>query len=203
MGVAAPRSMRPMVSSAWHCHRGKERTSPCMILGGRFPQSGVPMACPRAAADRSAIDSRPDVLTFTSEPALEPMEIAGDVVVGALVLGRCADLRCELCFVAGGPAWRDIAVGSGLSTGEIGNGPQSSDRNFAPCHVRDNQAGRAPAVVDRRRVLSGLSGQSRHRKNPTAASAAEARIITLGVRHGGQYASRLRSAQQVERCRRS
>jgi len=29
-------------------------------------------------------------------------------------------------------------------------------------------------------------------KNPTAASAAEARIITLGVRHGGQYASRLR-----------
>jgi uncharacterized protein len=28
-------------------------------------------------------------------------------------------------------------------------------------------------------------------KNPTAASAAETRILTLGVRHGGKYASRL------------
>jgi predicted acyl esterase len=29
-------------------------------------------------------------------------------------------------------------------------------------------------------------------KSPTAASIAEARIVTLGVQHGGDYASRLR-----------
>jgi uncharacterized protein len=127
------------------------------------PAVGGAYGMPPGAVDRSAIDSRPDVVTFTSAPVLEPMKIAGDVAV-ALVLGRCVDLRCELRFVAGGLPWRNDAVGTGLSSGEIGDGPQTSDRNFAPCHLRNNQAGRAPAAVDRRRVLSGLSSQSRHWK---------------------------------------
>jgi uncharacterized protein len=156
------------------------------------PAVGGAYGTPPGAADRSAIDSRPDVLTFTSEPALEPMSIAGDVAV-------------ELWFSVDAPTFDASCVLSRMDS-YGGVMPLAQGYRLVKSGTNLNQAieislrATCATIKPGERLRLSIAGacfpaypvNPGTGKNPTAASAAEARIITLGVRHGGQQASRLR-----------
>jgi putative CocE/NonD family hydrolase len=156
------------------------------------PAVGGAYGTPPGPADRSVIDARPDVLTFTSEPALEPMALAGDVTaeLWLVVDAPSFDVSCVVSRVSPNGGAMPLAQGYRLvkSGANLNHAIQIPMR--ATCatiklgeRVRLSIAGASfPAYP----VNPGTG------KNPTAASASEARIITIGLRHGGRYASWLR-----------
>ena len=155
------------------------------------PAVGGAYGSPPGPADRSTIDARPDVLTFTSEAAPEPMTIAGDVAVELWLTADAPsfDVSCVLSRVAPNGAAVPLAHGYRL----VKSGTNLDQAIEIPM--------RATCVTIRRgeRLRLSIAGASfpaypvnpGSGQNPTAASASEARIITLGVRHGGQHASQL------------
>ncbi|MBE7384300.1 MAG: CocE/NonD family hydrolase [Leptolyngbya sp. SIO1E4] len=59
------------------------------------PSLGGHAAIPSGSFDRSALDCRSDVLTYTSSPLTEPLSVAGHVEV--VVCGRCDRPSFDLC----------------------------------------------------------------------------------------------------------
>jgi hypothetical protein len=156
------------------------------------PAVGGAYGSPPGPTDRSAIDARPDVMTFTSEPLLETMAIAGEVTAELWVVADVPsfDVSCVLSRVALDGAAMPLAQGYRLL------------KSGTPVNATIEIPMRATCATIKRgeRVRLSIAGASfpaypvnpGNGHNPTAASASEARIITLGVRHGGQHASQLR-----------
>jgi putative CocE/NonD family hydrolase len=156
------------------------------------PAVGGSYGTPPGPADRSAVDSRPDVLTFTTQPALEPMAIAGDVAAELWLSADAPsfDVSCVLSRV--GPDGGAMPLAQGYRLIKSG-----TDLNQAiDISLRAACATIKPGERLRLSIAGGCfpahpvnpgTGQ-----NPTTVSPAEARIITLGLRHGGGCASRLR-----------
>ena len=156
------------------------------------PAVGGAYGTPPGATDRSAIDARPDVLTFTSEPALEPMKIAGDIAA-------------ELWFLADAPSF-DVSCVLSRVDPHGGTMPLAQGYRLVKSGTNLNEAIEIPlratcaTIKPGERLRLSIAGacfpaypvNPGTGKNSTAASSAEARIITLGVRHGAQYPSRLR-----------
>jgi len=156
-----------------------------------IPAIGGAYGVPPGPADRSAIDSRPDVLTFTGRTARQAMTIAGDVAA-TLWLSADApsfDVSCVLSRVL--PDGTAIQLAQGYRLIKVG----AKLDQAIEIPMRATCATIKPG--DRLRLsIAGacfpaypINPGTGH--NPTAASAAEARIITLGVRHGGEHASRV------------
>lgn len=156
------------------------------------PAVGGPYGMPAGPADRSAIDARPDVLTFTSEATNAKMMLAGDVTAE---LWLCADARsfdvsCVLSRVL--PSGRTIPVAQGYRLIKAG----ANLNNAIEIPLRAT----CVTIEPGERMRLSIAGacfpaypiNPGTGENPTGASAAEARIITLGVRHGGAQPSRLR-----------
>jgi uncharacterized protein len=156
------------------------------------PAVGGPYGTPAGPADRSAIDARPDVLTFTSEAAREAMMLAGDVTAELWLSAdaRSFDVSCVLSRVS--PNGRAIPLAQGyrlIRAGENLNNAIEIPLRATCVTIEPGERMRlsiAGACFPAYPVNPGTG------KNPTEASAAEARIITLGVRHGGAQASTLR-----------
>jgi putative CocE/NonD family hydrolase len=156
------------------------------------PAVGGAYGTPSGPIDRSALDSRPDILTFTTEPVPEPITIAGDVAAELWLLADAPsfDVSCILSRVAADGRAMPLAQGyrlvkSGTSLNQAINIPlRATCATIKPGQrLRLSIAGACfPAYP-----VNPGTGQ-----NPTAAFAADARTITLGLRHGGQHASRLR-----------
>jgi len=155
------------------------------------PAVGGAYGTPHGPADRSAIDSRPDVLTFTSEAMLNGMTLAGDVTA-------------ELWLTADAPSFDVSCVLSRVDT----------DGRAMPLAqgyrlVESGTSLAAPIAIPLRATCAAIKRHERLRlsiagacfpaypvnpgtgKNPASAPASEARTITLGVKHGRQHASRL------------
>jgi uncharacterized protein len=155
------------------------------------PAVGGAYGAPPGAADRSLVDSRPDVLTFTSEPATEPMTIVGDVAAALWCVADAPsfDLSCVLSRVNAHDKVTPLAQGYRL----VKSGTDLTQAIEIPMRATCATIKRGERL---RLSIAGAcfpaypinpgTGQ-----NPTAASAADARIIGLGVQHGGQRASRL------------
>ena len=145
------------------------------------PAVGGAYGTPPGPADRSAIDARPDVLTFSSEPALEAMTIAGDVAAELWLTADAPsfDVSCVLSRVAPNGAAMPLAQGYRLVKSEMSLNQAIEIPMRATC-----------ATIKRgERLRLSIAGASfpaypvnpGNGQNPTAASASEARIVTLGV----------------------
>jgi putative CocE/NonD family hydrolase len=153
------------------------------------PSVGGAYGTPPGPADRAAVEARADVLTFTTAPLTVELQIAGDVAAELWIESDAPsfDVSCVLSRVT--PAGRVHALAQGYC------------RVMAPA---------APLTVPMRATCASLAPGERLRlsiaascfpaypvnpgtgQNPTEAALMDARIITLGVRHGGACASVLR-----------
>jgi uncharacterized protein len=155
------------------------------------PSVGGAYGTPPGPADRSMIDARPDVLTFTSGPLREPMPIAGEVSANLRLVADAPsfDISCVLSRVAQNDEAMTLAQGY-RSVKTRPNLDQAIDIPMrATCatikpgeRLRLSIAGASfPAFP-----INPGTGQ-----NPTTATAGQARIITIGVRYGAEHASHL------------
>jgi putative CocE/NonD family hydrolase len=153
------------------------------------PAVGGAYGTPPGPADRAAVDARSDVLTFTTPPLTEELQIAGDAFV-------------ELWIESDAPSFDVSAVLSRVTqAGRVHPLAQGYRRVTAPA---------APLAIPMRATCASLAPGERLRlsiaaacfpaypvnpgtgQDPTEASLMDARIITLGVRHGGRCTSLLR-----------
>ena len=136
-----------------------------------------------AAVDRAAIDTRPDVLTFTSAAATAPLLLAGDVRACLDVVADMPDfdVACTLSRVRGSQV---IAFAEGYrrirAPGPVEVAMRATCLTLQPGEaVRLSVAGAAfPAFP-----INPGTGE-----DPTRARAIDARIITLRLRHGSRIA---------------
>ena len=161
------------------------------------PALGGHATIPAGSFDRSAIDCRTDVLTYTSEPLLEDLHLAGDVIV-------------EIYCTADKPSFDLCAVLS-----EVKN--NGSVYNFTQGYVRvehfqiesGNEVKTAPlkfflqptcvriAKGDRLRLSISAACFPAYPVNPGTGSQPnetrliEAKIITLSVKSGGKFTSKI------------
>jgi hypothetical protein len=157
---------------------------PVSAVGGAY-------GTPPGPADRTAVDARPDVLTFTGAPVSAPLAIAGDVAARLWLTSDAPDfdVSCTLSRVT--PDGRAMTLTQGYRRVKCG-----ADLDL-------------PITVPMRAICITLSPGQRLRlsvagasfpaypvnpgtgSDPTSTPAAEAKIITLGVRHGGVFPSSL------------
>ncbi len=134
------------------------------------------------AQDRTAIDARPDVLTFTTAPATEPVLFAGDVraVLDIAADAPDFDVSCTLSRV----------TPDGRSVGLAGGHGRRSTPGLAEIAMRATCLTLQPGERLRLSVAGAAfpafpvnpgTGQ-----NPTGARAIDARVITLRLRHGSR-----------------
>ena len=156
------------------------------------PAIGGPYGAPAGPADRSVVDHRPDVLTFTTEPLRQPITLAGDVSAELWLRADAPsfDVSCVLSRVDAEGQAVPVAQGYRLTRPEadLGQGIEVSLR--ATCvTIKSDERLRLSIAASCFPAYPVNPGTGQY---PTATSMMHARIITLGVRHGGERASRLR-----------
>jgi uncharacterized protein len=148
------------------------------------PAVGGCYGTPLGPADRSAIDARGDVLTFTTEPFVQGARLAGDVVARLWLTADApsVDISCTLSRVtAAGTAltltqgYRHLAAGA--LPGPVIVPMRATCTSLAP--GESLRLSIAAACFPAYPVNPGTG------RAPTEASLDEARITTLGIRHGG------------------
>jgi len=141
-----------------------------------------PVPSVSAAQDRSGVDARPDVLTFTSAPFEAPLLLAGDVraVLDVVADAPDFDLSCVLSRIDA--TGRVIAVAEGYC------------RVSAPGPVEVLMRATCLAIGPGESVRLSIAGAAFPAfpinpgtgEDPTRARMVDARIITLRVRHGSR-----------------
>jgi putative CocE/NonD family hydrolase len=148
------------------------------------PAVGGAYGTPPGPVDRSAIDARGDVLTFTTEPFVHGTRLAGDVVARLWLTADAAsvDVSCTLSRVTdAGTAvtltqgYRHLAAGA--PPGSVTVPMRATCVSLAPGDSL--RLSIAAACFPAYPVNPGTG------RAPTEASLDEARIVTLGIRHGG------------------
>jgi putative CocE/NonD family hydrolase len=147
------------------------------------PTLGGPYGAPAGPVDRAAVESRPDVLTFTSAPLDAPLALAGDVAAALRIAADAPDfdVACVLSRVTVAGASYEIASGyrrvAAPTREPIVVPMRATCVTLAPGEaLRLSIAGASfPAYP----VNPGTGA------DPTTARRADWRIITLGVRCGG------------------
>ena len=147
------------------------------------PAVGGAYGTPPGPADRAAVDARGDVLTFTTVPVASELRLAGDVAAHLTLVcdAPSFDVACTLSRVTRvgqvlplAQGYRHLAMGA------------ARDRVTVP--MRATCASIAPGEALRLSIAAACfpaypvnPGTGR---DPAGATLDEARIITLGVRHG-------------------
>lgn len=155
---------------------------PAPTIGGAF-------GSPPGLADRSAVDARSDVLTFTAAPMERELRLAGDVEAELHVI--CDRPSFDLCATLSlvSTAGRGFVLTQGYRHCAAGTGCAGALR----VPMRAICAAIAPG--ERLRVSIAAAAFPAYPVNPgtgrdpTDATLIEAQIITLGIRHGGAHAS--------------
>jgi putative CocE/NonD family hydrolase len=154
---------------------------PAPTVGGAF-------GTPPGPADRSAIDARGDVLTFTTEPFAHPVRLAGDVAARLWITADAPsfDVSCTLSRVTRSGQVLPLAQG-------YRHLPAGAPRDPVFVPMRATCASLLPGEALRLSLAAACfpaypvnPGTGRA---PTDASFDEARIVTLAIRHGGAAAS--------------
>jgi putative CocE/NonD family hydrolase len=156
------------------------------------PAVGGAYGTPPGPSDRSATDSRPDVLTFTSEPASQPIAVAGDITAELWLRADTPSFDVSCILSRADPRGSIMPVAQGYRLVKpSANLDQAIEIPLRATCVTVNPGERlrlsiAGSCFPAYPVNPGTG------KNPIAAAVADARIITLGVLHGGRHASRLK-----------
>jgi putative CocE/NonD family hydrolase len=156
---------------------------PAPSLGGAFGAQPGP-------TERGAVDARSDVLAFTTPPLEAPLSLAGDVDAELFLVSDAPsfDIGCVLSRVSAGGQVFPIASGYR--------------------HLRRHDPAQAVTVPLRACCATLLPGEALRLSlsaaafpafpvnpgtgaDPTQCGIADARIIQLGLRHGGDQASRI------------
>jgi uncharacterized protein len=156
------------------------------------PSVGGAYGTPPGPAERSMIDARPDVLTFTSEPLVEPMAIAGDIAADLWLVADAPsfDISCILSRIGRNDEAMTLAQGYRSLKTDVSLDQALEIPMRATCatikpgeRLRLSIAGASfPAFP-----INPGTGQ-----NPTTSTAGQARIIAIGVRYGAGRVSQLR-----------
>jgi uncharacterized protein len=161
---------------------------PVQAIGGAYGD-------PPGPADRAAVDARPDVLTFTGEKVRDPLMLAGDVSATLSLTSdaKSFDVSCVLSRVTDDGAAMPLAQG----------------------YIRIKDAAQ-PVMIPMRATCTTIARGERPRlsiaascfpaypmnpgtgEDPTQSLRMDARIITLGVRHGAAAPSLLRLGYAAE-----
>lgn len=154
------------------------------------PALGGHATIPAGSFDRSAIDCRTDVLTYTSDPLLEDLHVAGEVIV---------EIYCQ----ADKPSFDLCAVLSEVKyNGSVYNFTQGyvrvePDRKTAPLRFSLQPTCVRIAKGDRLRLSISAACFPAYPVNPGTGSQPdetrlmEAQIITLAVKNGSSFASKI------------
>ena len=152
------------------------------------PWRPAPSAPGAGPTDRSAIDARPDVLTFTAAPREAPITLAGDVAARLFIVSDTPsfDLCCVLSRVT--PAGQVFALAPGYCRVKPGDAaaPLTLAMGAVCATLQPGEALRlslSGAAFPAYAVNSGTGA------DPTTTPLAAASIITLGVRHGASSPS--------------
>jgi uncharacterized protein len=157
---------------------------PAPSVGGAFGTPGP--------ADRSAVDGRGDVLTFTTPPFACEVRLAGEVSAH-LWLGCDApsfDLCCTLSRVT--PSGRALALTQGYRRIVPGTRLDRAIEIPMRATCASIAAGEALRLSIAGACFPAYPVNPGSGRNPVDASIDEARIITIGVHHGGSAASSIR-----------
>jgi putative CocE/NonD family hydrolase len=153
------------------------------------PTFGGPYGAPPGPLDRAAVESRPDVLTFTTGALDAPLALAGDVVATLRISTDATDfdVACVLSRVTADGRSYEIASGYRRVA--------ASTREAIAVPMRATCITLAPGEA-LRLSIAGASFPAYpvnpgNGDDPTAARRADWRIITLGVRCGGDAGSTL------------
>jgi hypothetical protein len=154
------------------------------------PVHGGAYGSPPGPIERAAVEGRPDVLTFTTEPLSEPLALAGDVVADLHVSSSAADfdLACVLSRVF--PDGRSFELASGYRRVCTG---MARERIAVPMRATCATLDPGDAL---RLSISGAAFPAYpvnpgSGADPTAAPRSSWQIITLGVHCGGSDGSAL------------
>ena len=155
------------------------------------PAVGGAYGTPPGPADRASVDARTDVLTFTTEPLTAELRLAGDVAADLWVESDAPSFDVSAVLSRVTPAGRVHGLAQGYCSVTAPTAPLSLKMRATCASLAPGERlclSIAAACFPAYPVNPG-TGQ-----DPTAASLMDARIITLGVRHGGRCASVLRLA---------
>ncbi|WP_420225309.1 CocE/NonD family hydrolase [Pigmentiphaga litoralis] len=152
------------------------------------PAFGGAFGVPNGPADRSGIDARGDVLTFTTAPLPSPVTLAGDVVARLTVTSDrpSFDVSCVLSRVT--PSGQAIALTDGYR------------------HCRTRPADAVVTITMQSTCVTVAAGESLRLsiaasafpaypvnpgtgEDPTRAASIDAQVITLGIACGGDTPS--------------
>ena len=161
---------------------------PAPAVGGAYGQ-------PVGPADRTFVDARADVLTYTSAPFEQDVSIAGDILAELAVTADTPsfDIACTLSHIT------SDGVARAVTTGFLANirpGGRVMIALRATCLTI--------ALGERLRLAIAAAAFPAHPVNPgngetaTLAWKADAQVITIRVALGGDGGSRLRLPQAVE-----
>lgn len=155
------------------------------------PSVGGAFGTPPGPADRSAVDARGDVLTFTIAPLAHELRVAGEVAARLWLAcdAPSFDVCCTLSRVTRSG---QVLV---LTQGYRHVGGAASRHRALEIPMRATCASIAPGEALRLSIAAACfpaypvnPGTGR---DPTDAAVDEAQIITIGVRHGGSFGSHL------------
>lgn len=151
------------------------------------PTFGGPFGAPAGPLDRAAVEARPDVLTFTTAPLRAPLALAGDIAASLCISSDAPDfdLACVLSRVTNDGHSYEIASGYRRVTAPT-NEPITVPLRATCITLAPGEALRlsiAGASFPAYPVNPGTGA------DPTTATRADWRIITLGVRCGGAVGS--------------
>jgi uncharacterized protein len=154
---------------------------PAPAVGGAF-------GMPPGPVDRCAVDARGDVLTFTTEPFTREARLVGDVAARLWLVADApsVDVSCTLSRVTRSGSALTLTQGyRHLPTGAADE-PVSVAMRAICASLAPGEALRLSLAAASFPAYPVNPGTGRP---PTDASLEEARIVTLGVRHGGSTAS--------------
>ncbi len=155
------------------------------------PAVGGAHATPPGPADRATVNSRPDVLTFTTEPLRDRVTIIGDAAASLWLTSDAVsfDVSCVMSRVT--EAGQAMPLAEGYRYIEAGTDlarPVAIPMRATCATMERGERIRlsvAAACFPAYPVNPGTGA------DPTATPTFDARTVTLGVRHGGAYPSRL------------
>ncbi|MDB5406777.1 MAG: hydrolase CocE/NonD family protein [Rhodospirillales bacterium] len=155
------------------------------------PSVGGAYGTPNGPADRSTVDARPDVLTFTTSSLDAELRLAGDVAAELFLAcdAPSFDVSCVLCRVL--PNGQSIPLAQGYRL--VKSGTDLANAIVVPMRATCATIG----LGERLRLAVAASCFPAYPINPgtggdpTNTATIAARIVTLGVHSGGGSASRL------------
>ena len=155
------------------------------------PAFGGAFGVPNGPADRSGIDARGDVLTFTTAPLASPLTLAGDVVARLTVTSDrpSFDVSCVLSRVT--PSGQSIALTDGYRHFRTPPADPLVDVTMQSTCVTV-AAGESLRLSIAASAFPAYPVNPGTGEDPTRAASIDAQVITLGIACGGGATSVLR-----------